>query len=85
MDLIEAALKGLFPSIPRIAAPGTLDAGDVCEADGHFLIGLSARTNEAGADALAHHLDALGYRSDIVDIRRLAEVATSQDRHHLPR
>jgi dimethylargininase len=70
VDLIEAALKGLFPSIPRIEAPGTVDAGDVCEADGHFLIGLSARTNEAGAHALADHLDALGYRSDIVDIRR---------------
>ena len=85
VDLIEAALKGLFPSIPRIAAPGTVDAGDVCEADGHFLIGLSARTNEAGAHALADHLDALGYRSDIVDIRQAAEVAAPQDRHHLPR
>ena len=74
VDLIEAALKGLFPSIPRIAAPGTVDAGDVCEADGHFLIGLSARTNEAGAHALADHLDALGYRSDIVDIRRLPKL-----------
>jgi dimethylargininase len=69
VDLIEAALKGLFPSIPRISAPGTVDAGDVCEADGHFLVGLSARTNEAGAQALAEQLDALGYRSDIVDIR----------------
>ncbi len=69
VDLIEAALKGLFPSIPRIAAPATLDAGDVCEADGHFLIGLSTRTNEAGTEALAARLADLGYRSDIVDIR----------------
>jgi len=69
VDFIESALKGLFPSIPRIAAPGTLDAGDVCEADGHFLIGVSARTNEAGAEQLAAHLIDLGYRADIVDIR----------------
>ena len=69
-DVIEAALKGLFPDIARIRAPGTVDAGDVCEADGHFLIGLSARTNEAGAAELAQLLEGLGYRSDIVDIRR---------------
>jgi dimethylargininase len=71
VDVIEAALKGLFPSIPRIAAPGTVDGGDVCEADGHFLIGLSARTNEAGAEQLAVLLADLGYRSDIIDIRNV--------------
>jgi dimethylargininase len=71
VDVIEAALRGLFPRIPRIEAPGTLDAGDVCEADGHFLIGLSARTNEAGAHMLEGHLVDLGYRSDIVDIRQV--------------
>jgi dimethylargininase len=70
-DLIAAALGGLFPAIARIGAPGTVDAGDVCEADGHFLIGLSARTNPAGAEELAARLDDLGYRSDIVDIRNV--------------
>jgi dimethylargininase len=69
VDLIESALRGLFADIPRIAAPGTVDAGDVCEADGHFLVGISARTNEAGAEQLAAHLIELGYRVDIVDIR----------------
>lgn len=70
-DLVAAALGGLFPRIARIGAPGTIDAGDVCEADGHFLIGLSARTNHAGAEELAARLDDLGYRSDIVDIRNV--------------
>jgi dimethylargininase len=69
VDVIAAALRGLFPEIPHIAAPGTVDAGDVCEADGHFLIGLSARTNESGAGQLAGHLADLGYRAHIVDIR----------------
>ncbi len=66
---IEAALRPDFPELARIDAPGTLDAGDVCEADGHFLIGLSARTNEAGAAQLAGLLGDLGYRSDVIDIR----------------
>ncbi len=74
VDMIEAALKGLFPEIPRIQAPGTVDAGDVCEADGHFLIGLSARTNEVGAVELAHLLEGFGYRSNILDIRKSREL-----------
>jgi dimethylargininase len=69
VDVIAAALRGLFPAVPQIDAPGTLDAGDVCEADGHFLIGLSARTNEAGARQLAGWLIDLGYRADLLDIR----------------
>lgn len=73
-DLIAAALGGLFPAIARIHAPGTVDAGDICEADGHFLIGLSARTNPAGAEQLAAHLRNFGYRSDIVDIRHIREL-----------
>ena len=74
VDVIEAALKGLFSEIPRIRAPGTVDAGDVCEADGHFLIGLSARTNEAGAEELASFLGDLGYRATVLDFRSHREL-----------
>ena len=74
VEVVQAALKGLFPGIPRIEAPGTLDAGDVCEADGHFLIGLSARTNPVGAEQLAGHLADLGHRTDLIDIRGSAKL-----------
>jgi dimethylargininase len=74
VDVIEAALKGLYPEIPRIHAPGTVDAGDVCEADGHFLIGVSARTNESGAEELASLLADLGYRATVLDIRSAREL-----------
>jgi dimethylargininase len=69
VDAVEAALSHAWPEFARIGAPGTVDAGDVCEADGHFLIGLSARTNEAGAAQLAGLLGDLGYRADLLDIR----------------
>jgi dimethylargininase len=62
-------LSGLFPELSRIAAPGSVDGGDICEADGHFLIGVSARTNEQGARQLAQHLDRLDYTSSTIDIR----------------
>jgi dimethylargininase len=69
VEAIAAALHAAFPHLAHIEPPGTVDAGDVCEADGHFLIGLSARTNEAGAAQLAGWLGDLGYRADILDIR----------------
>lgn len=68
---IAAALKGLFREIPQIFEPGTVDAGDVCDADGHFLIGLSSRTNEEGARQLAGFLGDLGYPSSVIDIRAI--------------
>lgn len=53
----------------QIEAPGTLDGGDVCNADGHYFIGVSHRTNEAGAHQLADILAQLGYSSSMINIR----------------
>jgi dimethylargininase len=58
-----------YPGLRRIAAPGTVDGGDVCEADGHFFIGLSLRTNEQGANQLAGFLREMNYTTSTVDIR----------------
>jgi dimethylargininase len=46
-----------------------MDGGDICEAGRHFFIGVSSRTNEAGAQQLAELLAPLGYTSSFVDIR----------------
>jgi len=46
-----------------------VDGGDVCDADGHVLVGISARTNEEGAGQLARILEGWGFRSSFVDIR----------------
>ena len=53
----------------EISAPGTLDGGDVCEADDHFFIGISERTNDAGARQLASILAERGYTSATIDVR----------------
>ena len=68
---IAQCLRRFYAHLPSIAAPGTLDGGDVCEADGHFLIGVSARTNAAGAGQLAEHLRRMGYSSSTIDIRSI--------------
>ena len=62
-------LANLYPSLVSLESPGTLDGGDVCEAGDHFFIGISERTNEAGAQQLAGMLASFNYTSSFVDIR----------------
>jgi dimethylargininase len=69
VESIREVLSGRFERLGAIEAPGTLDGGDICEAGERFFIGLSGRTNEAGAAQLAAWLDAHGRPSTIVDIR----------------
>ena len=71
---VAAALGRYYDTLLRIEAPGTLDAGDVCQVEDRFLIGVSYRTNHEGARQLARHLEALGYRAENVDIRNHPEL-----------
>jgi dimethylargininase len=57
---IEPALAAHKP-IVRIEPPGTLDGGDVLFAAGRFFIGLTDRTNEAGAGQLGRIVAAHGH------------------------
>ena len=49
-----------FRKIERILAPGTVDGGDVLQVGNHFIIGLSERTNKAGAEQLGGILENFG-------------------------
>jgi len=68
---IRPALSAFYECFAEISAPGTLDGGDVCEAEGHFLIGVSDRTNEEGARQLAAILAEDGATSCLVDVRSI--------------
>ncbi len=72
-ELIEmrAVLTEFCPDVLSIHDPGTLDGGDVCQAGNRFFIGVSERTNEAGAQQLADLLAPFGYTSSFVDIRKI--------------
>jgi dimethylargininase len=67
---MKPVLAGFYPELAEIRAPGTLDGGDICEAGRHFFIGISLRTNEAGARQLADWLATKGYTASFVDIRQ---------------
>ena len=73
-DRIERTLREYYSDLRRITAPGTLDGGDVCEAGDHFFIGISRRTNEAGARQLAGILNTFGFSSSLIDIRGLSNI-----------
>ena len=57
-----------FRGIERISQPGTLDGGDVLIVGQHCVVGLSERTNRAGAEMLGEILRGHGYRTDIIDV-----------------
>jgi dimethylargininase len=57
-----------------IEAPGTLDGGDVCECEGVVYVGVSARTNAAGADQLEAWLAERGLPLRRIDIRAIPEL-----------
>lgn len=74
VNAIRPAILKHFPSPLTIEGPGTLDGGDICEAEDHFFLGLSHRTNEEGARQLAAHLDGLGYSSSTIDVRGMTSI-----------
>jgi dimethylargininase len=59
-DSVAPVLSEYRPLV-SIAAPGTLDGGDVLRLGKTLYIGLSSRTNEDGARQLARHAERYGY------------------------
>ena len=74
VESVATALSTVFTDIERIQVPGTIDGGDVCEADSHYFVGISGRTNEAGADQLKDLLASFGFGCSFVDIRGVADL-----------
>jgi dimethylargininase len=68
---VAKVLAQTFSVIHTIKEPGTLDGGDICEAGNHYFIGISERTNEAGARQLGEFLTARGKTHSLIDIRHM--------------
>ena len=68
-DSMAETLSKYYDQLDRIEPPGTIDGGDVCQVDDHFLIGISDRTDPDGAGRLSTFLEAAGFTSSHVDIR----------------
>lgn len=59
-EISIASVLAQHRPLEHIQAPGTVDGGDVLMIDNHFLIGISQRTNEAGAEQMGRILDGQG-------------------------
>lgn len=68
---IRSVITRICSQVFSIEAPGTLDGGDVCQAGSHFFIGISERTNQAGAQQLVGILTPLSYSCSLIDIREM--------------
>ena len=71
---IGETLASLGIDAAAIEPPGTLDGGDICDADGHFFIGVSQRTNWDGAAQLAALLTKARCTSSCIDIRPVPDI-----------
>ena len=71
---VAQALRAFHPALSSIEAPGFVDGGDICEAGRHVFIGLSERTNEAGAAQLTEWLAGQGYSASTVDVRGMSSI-----------
>ena len=56
-----APVLSRYKPVAAIKDPGRLDGGDVLQAENHFFIGLSQRTNEEGAHQLGRILASSGH------------------------
>ncbi len=63
-----APVLGRYKRLARIAAPGTMDGGDVLLVDRHFFVGLSERTNAEGARQFEQIVSAYGYTVSTVPV-----------------
>lgn len=71
VEAIAPVLERNFPQVIRLGK-GFADGGDVLVTPGKVMIGLSARTDRVGAEALADALAQLGRTAEIVDPPREA-------------
>lgn len=61
-------LSRFYNHLEVIQAPGTVEAGDIMMVGDDFYIGLSARTNQAGANQVGSILQKYGYQGHIVPV-----------------
>ncbi|MBY0121428.1 dimethylarginine dimethylaminohydrolase family protein [Bacillus sp. S/N-304-OC-R1] len=73
---MEPAIKGFYDKIYYIKSPGLLDGGDVLQADDHFYIGISERTNQEGAEQLKEILESENYKATIVPLKEFFHLKT---------
>jgi len=73
---ILPAIRKFYTELEVIEAPGTIEGGDIMMVGDHFYIGLSERTNEAGAEQMITILNRYGLRGSVVELNEVLHLKT---------
>jgi dimethylargininase len=76
IESMSMVLDTLYDKVEAIRSPGTLEGGDILQIDDSFYIGLSERTNQAGADQFIEIVKKYGYKGFNVRLRDLLHLKT---------
>lgn len=73
---LKNTLSKFYDNIEEIEAPGTIEPGDIMMVDDHFYIGLSDRTNIAGAQQMIAILEKYGLSGEMVALKEVLHLKT---------
>lgn len=73
---MHEVLKEFYHNIEIIQEPGTIEAGDIMMVENHYYIGLSARTNQNGAEQMMATLEKYGMSASIVPLEEVLHLKT---------
>ncbi len=73
---IRPVIEMYYDDIVEIVDPGTIEAGDIMMVGKHFYIGLSERTNQAGAEQIIMELNKRGMNGSMIELNDLLHLKT---------
>lgn len=73
---IKEVLRDYYDNIEEVREPGTVEAGDIMQVGSHFYIGLSARTNAAGARQVIEYLSKYGMSGSVIKLQKVLHLKT---------
>jgi len=69
-------VREFYANVELIEAPGTVEAGDIMMVGDHYYIGLSERTNQAGAEQMIAVLERYGLQGSMVELTEVLHLKT---------
>ena len=76
-EIIIDTIERFYPNkVEKITAPGTVEAGDIMMVEDHYYIGLSARTNQEGANQMIAILKKYGLTGSVVTLEKVLHLKT---------
>lgn len=76
VESMGPVIRDLYENVETIEAPGQVEAGDIMMVGKHFYIGLSDRTNQAGADQMIAILERYGMSGSVVSFEEVLHLKT---------